>query len=376
MDKQLLLILAAIDPEDTDSEFWKKANLAASFLDLVYIRKLVNGSISKPADLDAEVYDLVPLVRSVQSYDQLRTLLSKRIAELEDEFSGMSKFGLQPNNSRQIRYLLARVTAFVEFECDGNDDFPKYVDREQPYEIEHIWANKFDRHQVEVKTPQAFKAIRNRLGDLLLLPKSDNASYNADSYTTKLPYYFRQNTLAKSLNKQSYSRFPAYRKFLDKYKLKAIMKHYDEFTKDAIDERQRLYIRLCEIVWNPENLGFTVPKSVSPQRRAARRTRARYDVTISELLNTQLLKVGDRLVGSNKGNKYTATVEKDGRISIPSGEMFPSPSRAAMFVIDRQSCNGWTFWHLDRGERSTLHELRAELLASDALERSAQLSIE
>jgi hypothetical protein len=52
IDKQFLLILAAIKPEDTDSDFWEKADLVASFLDLTYIRKLVNGPISTPADLD------------------------------------------------------------------------------------------------------------------------------------------------------------------------------------------------------------------------------------------------------------------------------------------------------------------------------------
>jgi hypothetical protein len=288
----------------------------------------------------------------------------------------MSKFGLQPDNSRQVRYILARLTSFVEVECGGTDEFPAYVDRAHPYEIEHIWANKFERHQAEVKTPQTFKAIRNRLGGLLLLPKSDNASYNADSYSAKLPYYFRQNLLVKSLNKQSYSKFPAYRKFLEKYGLKNIMKHYDDFTKESIDERQRLYVKLCELIWEPERLGFVVPRTVSPQRRAARRTRARYDVTISELMAARLLKVGDVLVGRNKGNDYAATIERDGRISIPSGEMFPNPSRAAMFVIDRQSCNGWTFWRVDRGDQETLHDLRAKLLASGGLERPAQLSIE
>jgi uncharacterized protein with ParB-like and HNH nuclease domain len=375
MDKQLLLILASVNAEDGESAFWEKVNLVASFLDLTYIRKLVNGSVSKPADLDEDVYEIVPLARKTQSVGELRTLLSRRIAELDDEFSGMTKFGLQPDNSRQVRYLLARITAFVESECDGGNDFPAYVDRERPYEIEHIWANKFDRHQVEVKTPQTFKATRNRLGGLLLLPKSDNASYNADSYGEKLPYYFRQNMLVKSLSKHSYSKFPAYRRFLDKYNLKKFMKHYDEFTKESIEERQELYVKLCEIIWRPETLGFTVPKTVSPQRRVARRTRARYDVTIAELLTARLLKPGDGLVGRNRGSDYTATIERDGRISVPSGELFPSPSRAAMFVMDRQSCNGWTFWRLSRDGQSTLHDLRAKLLASGSLERSAQLPI-
>jgi uncharacterized protein with ParB-like and HNH nuclease domain len=376
IDNQYLLILAAVEPQDTDTDFWQKSRLIASFLDLIYVRKLVNGTISKPADLDGEIYDLVYLVRANSTVGSLRTLLSTRIAELDEDFSGMGKFGLQPDNSRQVRYLLARMTAFVQVECFEADEFDRYINRSQPFEIEHIWANKFERHQVEVATQQNFKAIRNRFGGLLLLPKSDNASYNDRIYRDKLPHYFRQNILARSLNKTSYKNFPAYRKFLEQHKLKNLMKHYDEFTKESIEERQKLYSKLCEIIWQPERLGFSVPKTVSPQRRVARRTRARYDVSIAELLNAGLLKAGDKLVGYNKRTQYTAKVERDGRISIPSGELFPSPSRAAMFVIDRQSCNGWTFWHVGKRDGATLHDLRAKGLASGGLERGGQLPID
>ena len=47
------------------------------------------------------------------------------------------------------------------------------------------------------------------IGDLLLLPKSFNSSYNDKPYDVKLPHYFGQNLLAKSLNPQAYSHNPA-----------------------------------------------------------------------------------------------------------------------------------------------------------------------
>ena len=51
-----------------------------------------------------------------------------------------------------------------------------------------------------------FARHRNRIGDLLLLPKQFNASYSDDTYAQKLPHYFGQNLLAASLNELSYTR--------------------------------------------------------------------------------------------------------------------------------------------------------------------------
>jgi hypothetical protein len=379
LDKQYLLILAAVEPEDTDSDFWEKAKLLAAFLDLVYVRKLVNGALSRPSDLDEDMYDLVAQVRGIGSPAALRTLLSARIAELDEEFVTMTKFGLQPDNRRQVRYLLARLTAFVEAASETRRDelaeFVRYVDGDVPFEIEHIWANKFERHQTEVKNQQEFRSVRNRLGALLLLPKSDNASVNDQTYQDKLPNYYRQNMLAKSLHKNSYQNFPRYRNFRDEHKLQPLMKHYDEFSKESIEQRQKLYIRLCELIWSPDRLGFSVPKTINPQRRHARRTRARYDVSLRELVVLRLLRAGEKVVGRHKGVTHTAQVEADGRIRVSTGELFPSPSKAAMYVIDRQSCNGWTFWRLDRDRSCTLHDVRGKALSSGELERGRQLAM-
>ncbi|SDY70773.1 Protein of unknown function [Saccharopolyspora shandongensis] len=379
LDKQYLLIMAAVEPSDTETEFRYKASLIASFLDLIYLRKLVNGTVSRPNELDDDIYELVRDIRGIGSAAKLSTLLSARIVELSDEFRGMSSFGLQPDNRRQIRYLLARLTAFVEAECETDRDelseFVRYVAGETPFEIEHVWANKFERHQAEVKTEKTFHSVRNRLGGLLLLPKSDNASFNDKTYPDKLPFYFRQNTLARSMNKDSYRNYPGYRKFLKTYKLDKLMTHYDEFTKESIEQRQQLYTRLCDIIWDPERLGFSIPKNVSPQRRQARRTRANYDVSLSDLLIAEFLRPGEQIVGKHKGTNHEACVLSDGKIQMSTGELFPNPSRAAMYAVNRQSCNGWTFWRLARDPSQTLANMRAQALASGELDGSQQLAM-
>lgn len=373
LGSQYLPIMAAVDPDDTDTEFRQKTTLIASYLDLTYIRKLVNGTVSRPSDLDDEIYALVSEIRDITSSDQLRTVLSERIAELTEEFRGMTNFGLQPeSNRRHIHYLLARITAFVEAECDAGraelTEFVRYFADEDKYEIEHIWANRFERHQTEVKTEKKFHSIRNRLGGLLLLRKSDNASYNDKTYPEKLSLYFRNNMLAKALNKDSYRNFPAYRNFRKKYSLEKLMTHYDEFTQGSIEHRQELYIRLCEIIWNPERLGFSVQKSISPKRRQARRTRANYDVSLLDLVTAGFLGPNEQIVARHKGTDHDACVLGDGRIQLSTGELFPNPSRAAMYAVNRQSCNGWTFWRLASSSCHSLADVRANALASGELD--------
>ncbi|MBK7760321.1 MAG: DUF1524 domain-containing protein, partial [Deltaproteobacteria bacterium] len=45
------------------------------------------------------------------------------------------------------------------------------------YEVEHIWANRPERHSDEFPQSSDFQDVRNHIGGLLLLPKSFNASY-------------------------------------------------------------------------------------------------------------------------------------------------------------------------------------------------------
>lgn len=64
------------------------------------------------------------------------------------------------------------------------------------HEIEHVWADHFDQHP-EFAHEADFYEYRNKIGGLLLLPNSFNASYGDLPYKKKLSHYFGQNLLAK-----------------------------------------------------------------------------------------------------------------------------------------------------------------------------------
>ena len=120
------------------------------------------------------------------------------------------------------------------------------------YEVEHIWADHPEQHADEFGHPADFGEYRNRIGGLLLLPKSFNASYGDLTYEEKLPHYNTQNLLARSIHPQSYEHNPGFLRFVQQSGLP--FKSYGHFTKADLEERSVLYRQLAERIWNPDDL--------------------------------------------------------------------------------------------------------------------------
>ncbi|MBT8223957.1 MAG: DUF262 domain-containing protein [Dactylosporangium sp.] len=376
---QMPFLLAALDTADSVSQFRDKARLVASYLDLYYIRAVVNNRTTRPSQVYDECFALIPEIRAHRTIADLQRLLGQRTAELAADFTGIRQYGLRADNRTQVRYLLSRMTAFVEDECGRARQIERYLDRREPFEIEHIWADKFERYQAEVRTESEFRIQRNRLGGLLLLAKSHNASYQAIPYEQKVDYYLSQNQLAASLHATSHKRNkPFTARVVKKHGLEKLFRPFDRFTKDAIETRQRLYERLCEIIWDPERLGFAMPlTSVAPQqvaaRAAARRTRAYYGgVTVARLVAATALSVGDTLILVHKGTTHQAHINGESRIELSSGEVFDSPSPAASMVTGKATMNGWSAWKVQRsGKLVTLFDVRAGALSQGLLDQES-----
>ena len=128
---------------------------------------------------------------------------------------------------------------------------------------------------------------------------------------------------------------------------------------------------------NPQNIAYEIPEEFRPVFDAspdeARTTAqvARYDVSISDLIEAELISVGQRLVMPYKPRNgdqkvYEAFVQDDGSLQV-LGRSFSAPSYAALFGIQdagssRSTVNGWTAWRLDDG--STLADIRDRLLSN------------
>src|SRR5205823_1208862 len=144
--------------------------------------------------------------------------------------------------------MLARITDYIERQAGMPSRYLEYISGtgQKKYEVEHIWSNKPERHSDEFAQPADFLEYRNRIGGLMLLPKSFNASYGALPYAEKLPHYNAQNLLARSLHPQCYEHNPGFLKFVECSGLP--FKSYADFHKADLDERQDLYSRIAEHV--------------------------------------------------------------------------------------------------------------------------------
>ncbi|MCF8217686.1 MAG: hypothetical protein K9I29_03255 [Bacteroidales bacterium] len=106
----------------------------------------------------------------------------------------------------------------------------------------------------------------------------------------------------------------------------------------------------------------------------------RYDVTITDLIESGYLQIGDKLKMTYKprnGNKmkYEATILDDGSLEV-LGQTYSSPSYAALAGIqdagsERKTANGWARWKTKNNK--TISELRDELLAEEQSDNSKML---
>ena len=254
---QPLPIIAALTPEDDEDIFKAKVRLISRFIDLWIARLIVNYRNYGYSTILNRVFRLSKELRH-RELNEVRDILANWVSDLPDSFEGVRDFRLHGQNRGRIKYLLSRMTAWLESNCGGSDKFVDYMDsqRKNPFEVEHILANKYDRHLEEFDSPDDFDRYRNRLGALVLLPKSFNASYGDKPYEHKIEHYYGQNNLlVQSLHPRTYENNPSFMGFIERTGL-PFKPYPDSFTKDDIEERQDLYRQICEHIWDPVALGL------------------------------------------------------------------------------------------------------------------------
>ena len=250
---QYPVLLASLRREDREQEILRKLRIVSAYLDILITRRIWNW---RAIGYSTMQYAMFLVMRDIRGADAptLVELLGKRLAAEDEIFASNERFQLHGTNGRQIQRLLARMTDYVETGSGRSSRYLEYVNRhvKERYEIEHIWANHPERHDDEFEHPKDFSEYRNRIGGLLLVPKSFNASYGDLPYADKRKHYLKQNLLAQSLHEDAYERDPGFTGFVRESGLpfKACL----QFRKDDLDARQDLYRQLAERIWSPERL--------------------------------------------------------------------------------------------------------------------------
>jgi hypothetical protein len=91
-----------------------------------------------------------------------------------DELIFSEKFG-QKSFNLHVDERTAAMEALYEGQPFDVIDRTESVQKPR-YEVEHVWADHLEQHTDEFQHPADFAEHRNRIGGLLLLPKSFNAS--------------------------------------------------------------------------------------------------------------------------------------------------------------------------------------------------------
>lgn len=249
---QYPVLLASLRPDDSDSDILRKLRVVSAFMDILITRRIWNWRSIDYSTLQYAMFTVIREIRGKSAMDTAQ-VLTKRLHEDQEPFSKNDRFSLHGMNGRPIHRLLARMTDYVETSSGMASRYAEYMAQgKKRYEIEHIWANHPERHQEEIPHPSDFATMRNRIGGLLLLPKSFNASYGDLPYAEKLPHYHGQNLLARSLHATCYENNPGFLKFVKESGLP--FEPMGVFKSDEMERRSDLYLKLAELIWNPQRL--------------------------------------------------------------------------------------------------------------------------
>lgn len=153
LEAQAVAILSAIRPDDLPFDAKEKGRLVANFIDRWYVLRVLQDLSVQTSDITELVHAvLVPGLRACRTVSDVAALLGELAVQDSGPVADSTTFGLRGNNSHQVRYVLARTTAFVEEECERPSDILAYLDGKQ-FHIEHLWAKHHSRVAAEIPDP-------------------------------------------------------------------------------------------------------------------------------------------------------------------------------------------------------------------------------
>jgi len=214
------VMLAAVTPEDDKETAIAKMRVVSDFLDSWLNLRFWNSKSNGYATMSYAVFLVIRSIRG-KSLEDIRTLLHDQLTKERKEIDFSTPVGLSQFTAKAIHRQLARFTDWLERQSDQPGHYEEYIVRsgKKAFEIEHIWADHYDRFRDEFDQQNNFHQYRNLIGGLLLLPKKINASLNDRTYEEKLPHYLKENALAQSLHKDFYPKNPGFQQTISKHAL-------------------------------------------------------------------------------------------------------------------------------------------------------------
>ncbi|RKH63753.1 DUF262 domain-containing protein [Corallococcus aberystwythensis] len=250
---QAMVLLAPVKPNDTNTEWQNKLQITSRFLDLILTSRSIEGKENNYDNLRDISYGIT---KSIRGLDYSSVLAYVR-GEWDSHLQAVRLIGnlsYAKSERSDILHILSRIADFLEknIQLTNSVGFDVYVQRDRgarTFDIEHLLCTTAqDVTQMGFSTQAEYNELRNRLGALVLLPRSRNRSLQDKSYTDKLSAYSTENVLAQSLCAGFYQNNPNVNVFTASHpniKLRAM----PSFSKAEIEERVELYRAAALEIW-------------------------------------------------------------------------------------------------------------------------------
>ena len=247
---QTMLAIAAIRNDDPEYIVEKKIQMTAKFVDDFATIRILNF---KKVNWNTNKYLLFHVMQDIRNADckTIGMVYVRTLRRMDVSIEGITRFSLNQFSGRYMLHILARFTSYVNVLMGNPSHFEEYVDRKRQgntYDIEHILPDKYEDYKESFKDYDDFEFIRNQIGNLILLTRDKNRSYQAMKYTEKVQKYAGDNILAQALNDTAYMNNPRFLPVANKYGFHAIT----DFEKQSIADRAEIYLKMASDIWNPD----------------------------------------------------------------------------------------------------------------------------
>lgn len=259
------LLLAPINKTDNDETVKTKLNFVARFIERFTVGRAINFKKFGASSVKYTMFNLIKKIRN-NTIEELSQNLIYEINNLDTNFDNISEFYMHSQNKYFVKHLLSRVSTYINNLSGGTDTYNQYmfsVNNSKKFEVEHIWADKFENHNksnyselnedwqnkyFEFEQVTDFIRWRNSIGALLLLPNGTNQSYGSLSFEDKIVHYIKENTYVKTLCDSNYFRNT---NFTSNNELLGFgFKSYTHFYKENIIERCEILKKICRSIWS------------------------------------------------------------------------------------------------------------------------------
>ena len=253
LNYQTLLMISAIDKDDESSIVNEKIRLVAKFVDIFASNRILNF---KKANFNTNKVFLFKVLVNIRnkSVKEIAIVLTKA---LKDAHVGWDKFEeLNYENQFFKRYtlhFLARFASYINVQMGNPSEFDTYVNRKakNPFDIEHILPDMYYDYADGFADERDFNTTRHNIGNLLILTKDKNRSYQEMKFDSKVQKYLGDNVvLTKAMNGLFHENNPLFIPLAKKYGIKP----YSKMTKVSIQERAESYLNIAKDIWNIDQI--------------------------------------------------------------------------------------------------------------------------